>query len=152
MGFWTNHCQGSLKNVGPHTVNKSFDLGTTIALTWLKKLVFITSSPTFYLHSDIMRHLPVQTWLVYFFFCVQTLSPNFESLYRSIISGPLLRPRPPWPPSLPPRATPTPAWSSCPRQTRVSASTWWEERSKTLPSTSAGSSQVTFCSKAAVHV
>ena len=33
------------------------------------------------------------------------------------------------------RVTPTRVWLSCPRQQRVWGSTWWEARSRTLPST-----------------
>ena len=39
----------------------------------------------FYLHSDVIRHLPVQIWFIYFFFSVQPLSTNFG--LRHLVTG-----------------------------------------------------------------
>ena len=45
-----------------------------IALTWVKKFVFVMS---LLLHCDVIKTPSVQTWFVYFFLSVQPLSTNF---------------------------------------------------------------------------
>ena len=45
-----------------------------IALTWLKKFVFVMS---LLLHCDVIKTPSVQSWFVYFFVSVQPLSTNF---------------------------------------------------------------------------
>ena len=51
-----------------------------IALTWLKKFVFVMS---LLLHCDFIKTPSVQTWFVYFFVSVQPSSTNFESVSPS---------------------------------------------------------------------
>ena len=55
--------------MGPQTVNR-IDLS-------LENRIYDVIALFIYLHCDVIGHLPMQTWFVYFSLSVQPLSTNF---------------------------------------------------------------------------
>ena len=70
--------QGFLMTFKPAAINKSYNLGVQTFRRIDTNSYLCCHRPIFYLHCDVIRPLLVQTWLVYSFESVLSLSPNFD--------------------------------------------------------------------------